>query len=105
VRYQSSSYYHVLVILYPPVTNVPIPLTYFINTNPQRTIAVEGSLQVSYNYQLKYKILPGVSGGSPMDTTRDNIIQASIGIGTKTQKTKANSGFALSRIDGINFSA
>lgn len=83
VRYQSSSNFDQLGITYPTATNYPIPLVDFVNRTPQRTVALGGGSQLSYNYFIKNKIIIGFLAGFQVDTNGDNITNLSLTIGKR----------------------
>lgn len=83
VRYQSSSYYDIAVILFPPGTNLPVPVSYYINNTPQRTFAIGGSTQLAYYYTFPTKFTVGSNAGFQMDTRGDIITNLSLSIGKR----------------------
>jgi hypothetical protein len=84
LRYQTSSYYDGVSILYPAAgTGVPFPVIYFTNISPQRTFTVGGNAEIFYNYSITPKILIGVLAGLQTDTNGDTITQLSLSIGRR----------------------
>lgn len=83
IRYQSSSYYDDVTVLYPIATGLPVPVNIFKNTTPQKTFAFGGSGQILYNYSLKNNITAGILAGIQTDTNGDAITQLSFIIGKK----------------------
>lgn len=83
LRYQSSSYFDELQIIYPVGTGLPMPVNSFINRTPQKTYAVGGSLQLLYNYTFNNTINIGFLGGFQADTNGDNISQLSLTLGKR----------------------
>ena len=83
LRYQSSSYYDGVQVLYPPLTGLPIPVNVFDNTTPQNTYAVGGSIQLLYNYTLKNDLTIGPLVGFQIDTNGDALSQISLTIGKR----------------------
>jgi len=81
VRYQSTSYFDNAVIIYPTITNLPIPVIVIRNRTPQKTIAIGVIPELSYNYFLNDKINIGLAGSYQFDSNGDNIAQLSLGIG------------------------
>ena len=81
LRYQSSSYWDVVTVLYPPLTGLPYPVVVFENSTPQRTFAVGGTTQIKYSYTIKQKISLGILAGFQFDTNGDNISHLSLTIG------------------------
>jgi hypothetical protein len=49
IRYQSSSASDAINVLYPILTNLPIPVIYFQNETRQRTIAIGAYPKIEYN--------------------------------------------------------
>lgn len=83
LRYQSSSYWDEVAVLYPPLTNLPYPVVVFRNTTPQRTFAIGGTTQLKYSYTTKHKISLGILAGFQFDTNGDNISHLSLTIGKR----------------------
>jgi hypothetical protein len=82
VKYQTSSL-DGYAVTYPLVTNYPEPVVTFYNPNPQRTVALGGSVQILYNYTIRNKISVGVLAGGQTDTEGDLITQLSVMVGRK----------------------
>lgn len=83
IRYQSSSYYDDVTVLYPAGSGLPIPVVIFQNKTPQRTLVLGGSIQLLYNYTLKHNISLGLLAGIQTDTRGDTISQLCAAIGKK----------------------
>ncbi|MEO6547944.1 MAG: hypothetical protein ABIN94_08080 [Ferruginibacter sp.] len=83
LRYQSSSYFDELQIIYPIATGLPMPVNYFVNKTPQRTYAVGASCQLLYNYTFENRISIGFLGGFQIDSNGDNISQLSFTLGKR----------------------
>lgn len=83
LRYQSSSYWDVVNVLYQPITGLPYPVVVFENTTPQKTVAIGGSTQIGYSYTINKKLSIGVLGGFQFDTQGDNISNLSVTIGRR----------------------
>lgn len=83
LRYQSSSYYNEVSVLYPLATGLAIPVNYFVNTTPQRTFAFGGSSELLYSYTFKKEISLGVLAGLQTDTNGDTITQTALTIGKR----------------------
>ncbi|MBY0476143.1 MAG: hypothetical protein K2Q24_00710 [Chitinophagaceae bacterium] len=81
LRYQSSSYYDNVIILYEPITSLPFPVIIFNNRTPQKTLAIGLSPQIAYNFIISNKIVIGLSGSFQFDTNGDNISSLSFTIG------------------------
>jgi hypothetical protein len=62
VRYQSSSYYDQVQVLYPGITGLPYPVLLIKNSSPQKTLSVGLMPELSYNYSLSKKINIGLAG-------------------------------------------
>ncbi|MBM3922000.1 MAG: hypothetical protein FJ340_02200 [Sphingomonadales bacterium] len=83
IRYQSSSYWDIVNILYEPITGLPYPVIVFENTSPQKTLALGGSSQLSYSYTLKNRICLGILASFQFDTQGDTISQLLFTIGKR----------------------
>lgn len=83
LRYQSSSYWDAVTVLYPPLTGLPYPVVVFENSLPQRTFAIGGTTQIKYSYTTKRKISFGMLAGFQFDTNGDNISHISLTIGKR----------------------
>jgi hypothetical protein len=83
VRYQSSSASDAITVIYPIATNLPIPVFYFENETPVRTVAVGAYPKIEYNYTLKKKIIIGIIAGFQFDTNGDNIMNLSLTLGKR----------------------
>lgn len=83
IRYQSSSYWDVVNVLYEPITGLPYPVVFFENTSPQTTLALGGSSQLSYSYTLKNRISLGILASFQFDTQGDNVSQLLFTVGKR----------------------
>lgn len=83
IRYQTSSYFDELSVYYQLYPNQPVPLITLVNTNPQRTLAIGGILQLYYNYDISSKIYIGTSTCLQTDSNGDTITQLSAGCGMR----------------------
>jgi len=83
VRYESSSYYDRVQLLYPGITGLPYPVILIKNTSPQKTLSLGIMPELSYNYSLSKKINIGLVGAYQFDTNGDNIYQLSLSIGRR----------------------
>ncbi|MBY0476625.1 MAG: hypothetical protein K2Q24_03200 [Chitinophagaceae bacterium] len=83
LRYQSSSASDAITVIYPIVTNLPIPVFYFENETPVRTVAVGAYPKIEYSYTLKKKITIGMIAGFQFDTNGDNIMNLSLTLGKR----------------------
>jgi len=83
LRYQSSSYYDELNVLFPLLTGLPFPVTATINNSPQKTYSLGGLAQLYYNHAINDKVYIGVSIGLQTDTNGDTIKQAGLACGMK----------------------
>lgn len=83
LRYQSSSVYDGIAILYPAGTGFPVPVIVFNNTSPQRTFSIGASTQLSYNYNINNKIAVGFLAGFQIDSNGDVIRQTCISAGRR----------------------
>jgi hypothetical protein len=80
LRYQSSSYYSDVTILYPAGSGLPVPVIVFNNTTPQKTFSIGASAQLFYNYTISDKIALGLLAGFQTDTNGDVIRQLSLSV-------------------------
>jgi hypothetical protein len=83
VRYQTSSYYDELTVLYPGITGLTIPVTTIINKSPQKTLSLGGIGQIYYNYNIDTKMFIGLSAALQIDTNGDLINQLVASYGWK----------------------
>ncbi len=83
LRYQSSSYFDEINILYPAATGLPMPVITIINKSPQKTISVGGIGQVYYNYTMKNNLFVGLSAAMQIDTNGDLKNQLTLCCGLK----------------------
>lgn len=83
VRYQSTSYYDDVKIIYPIVTGLPIPVISFINNTPARTFAIGGSTRLGYNYTTDKNLLFGILGEFQMDSNGDVLSQLGLIVGKR----------------------
>ena len=80
LRYQSSSYYDVITVFYPPSTGLLVPVIVLENTTPQRTFAVGAIGEVFYGYQISPKLMLGASAGLQIDSNGDTMRQLGISV-------------------------
>jgi hypothetical protein len=84
LRYQSSSYFDNLLIVFDPErTGIPYPATYIINTTPQRTYSVGVAPEIFYNHSVSRSIFAGISAGLQADTNGDILTNISLSIGKR----------------------
>lgn len=83
LRYQSTSYWDVLAVFPPAGTGLPFPVVSFINTSPQRTFAIGGSIQIGYNYTINNKYSIGVYGCFQFDSNEDVLRNALFTLGRR----------------------
>ena len=83
VRYESSSYYDRVQLLYPGITGLPYPVILIKNTSSQKTLSLGIMPELLYNYSLSKKINIGLVGAYQFDTNGDNIYQLSLSIGRR----------------------
>ena len=75
IRYQSSSYYDIITVYYPIITGLPVPVTVIENSNPARTFAVGGMMQLGYGYSYSKNSRLEIFGAFQADTNGDNLSQ------------------------------
>lgn len=83
VRYQASSIPDQETILFPAITDFPVPVKISTFTGPMETIAVGAQVKIQYNYVLRKNFLLGVVGGLQIDTNADTISHLSLAMGKK----------------------
>ncbi|MGN6438899.1 MAG: hypothetical protein ACTHMM_20315 [Agriterribacter sp.] len=81
LRYQTSSYFDEINILYPAATGLPTPVVTIANKSKQRTVAVGGIGQIFYHYSFTKKIFAGIVAGLQTDTNGDTLTQLAISCG------------------------
>ncbi len=82
-RYQSSSYYDDVTILYPAATGLPFPVNLFNNTSPQKTFAVGGMSEITYKYIFENKMILGIGGNLQIDSNGDFLSGLHLTIGLR----------------------
>lgn len=80
-RYQTSSYYDDVAVLYGALTNIPFPVVVIRNFTPSRTYAVGLNPQISFSHIAGKKYFFGIKGDFQFDTNEDNIASLSLMIG------------------------
>lgn len=71
IRYQSSSYWDILHLIYD--SGYPFPVVSFLNTTPRRTVALGLSTVLGYSYKLANDFSLGVDASFQFDTQEDNL--------------------------------
>lgn len=83
-RYQSSSYFDQLLVVFDPnSTGLPYPAVYIFNTSPQRTYSVGIAPELFYNHSFAKTFFLGASAGFQADTNGDVITNLSLSIGKR----------------------
>lgn len=80
-RYQATSLNDMVDTLFPPITDLPVPVRVIIRTDPARTTAVGGSLRLAYQYNLENSFFVGFIGAFQGDTNGDIISNVSLKFG------------------------
>lgn len=75
VRYQSSSYWEKITVVYPALSNLLLPVTFVEHYSPQRSYALGLCPQIKYNINLKNNYKMGFFTSFQADTQGDNIFQ------------------------------
>ncbi|MBL7760153.1 MAG: hypothetical protein JNK08_05595 [Sediminibacterium sp.] len=83
LRYQSSSYFDEINVLYPAATGLPTPVIAIINKSPQKTFSLGGIGQLYYNYTIKNNVFIGLSAAIQIDTNGDLINQLAVSCGLR----------------------
>ena len=82
-RYQSTSYWDWVEVIYPPVSGLPIPVAHFINTLPHRSLSIGGKGQFFYNFTMNRGFLISLSGTFQGDSNGDIFADFGIGFGKR----------------------
>lgn len=82
-RYQSSSLYDVLTVLYEPATGLPFPVIVIQHKEAQKKFSPGLNLQLAYRYYFSRKYSIGIAGSFQFDTNGDNIMNGGLGIGRR----------------------
>lgn len=88
LRYQTSSYYDTLTILFEPLTGFPIPLAYLAHIDNQRTVSLGGIGVFQYQYHFTSGDHIGLRGSIQTDTNGDVISMASLVFGYRLRHEK-----------------
>jgi hypothetical protein len=83
LRYQSSSYFDQLSIVFDPQRIGPYPATFILNTSPQRTYSVGAGPEAFYRQTIFKSIFAGLSAGFQVDTNGDVLTNISISVGKR----------------------
>lgn len=83
LRYQSSSYFDEIIVLYPAATGLQTPVIAIINKTPQKTFSLGGIGQVYYNYTIRRNLFIGLLAELQIDTNGDLINELAISFGVK----------------------
>jgi hypothetical protein len=83
LRYQSSSYFDEINVLYPAATGLQIPVIAIINKSPQKTLSAGVIGQGYYNYTIKKKVFVGLLAELQIDTNGDLLHQLAVSCGIK----------------------
>lgn len=82
-RYQSTSYWDFVEVIYPIATGLDFPVVRFINTSPKRTMSIGGRGSLVYTYSFTSKLIASLSASLQADSNGDLLTATSIGIGRK----------------------
>lgn len=83
LRYQSSSFYDNLSILFDPERIGPYPATFIFNTSPQRTYSAGVGPEAFYQQTIFRSIFAGLSAGFQVDTNGDVLTNMALSIGKR----------------------
>lgn len=84
LRYQTSTVADYREIIFPASgIGFPVPVTYYVHLDPQRTLTVGGIVQVSYRHKLGQRIFSGVVAGFQTDSNGDALPQLCVSVGVK----------------------
>ncbi|GGM88015.1 hypothetical protein GCM10010967_20780 [Dyadobacter beijingensis] len=81
LRYQSSSLYDYLNIIYDPKEIGPYPAMFIANVNPQRTFAAGICPELFFNQRIFKSFTAGISGGFQLDTNGDVLTSFALSVG------------------------
>lgn len=81
LRYQSSSYFDNLQILFPALTNYPNPLWEIRNTTPHRSFAIGGKGSIQYGYAVAKNWTLALHSSLQTDTNGDTFSNYGLGGG------------------------
>ena len=81
IRYQSTSIADSYTVLYPALTNLPIPVLYFDHTSKQNTYAAGGIIKLLYSYDISNKLNVGTHFSFQTDSNDDTISNLAFQIG------------------------
>jgi hypothetical protein len=80
LRYQSTSIPDVSTILFPPLTELPIPVIFFEQNTPSETLAIGLETNIVYNFSVSSSISLNLVGSFQFDTNGDTIRGFGLGI-------------------------
>lgn len=84
LRYQSTSYYDFLAVIWPAAgTGLDFPVIVLKNNSPTRTFSIGGIGAISYNYTFNNLISVGLLGGFQIDSNGDTISELGFTIGKR----------------------
>lgn len=82
-RYQSSSHYDDVTILYPVATGLPVPVIVYNHEEPQNAFSPGFNVQIAYSYFIFKQYSIGLLGKFQLDTNGDNIMGGAISLGKR----------------------
>lgn len=82
-RYQSSSYFDEISIVFDPAKLGPYPATFIVNTSPQRSYSAGVGPEAFYQQTIFKSIFAGLSAGFQVDTNGDVLTNISLSIGKR----------------------
>lgn len=83
LRYQSSSYFDQLAVVFDPQKIGPYPATFILNTSPQRTYSVGVGPEAFYQQTIFRAIFGGLSAGFQVDSNGDVLTNISFSVGKR----------------------
>ncbi len=83
LRYQSSSYFDQLAVIFDPQKIGPYPATFILNTSPQRTYSVGIGPEAFYQRTIFRSIFGGLSAGFQVDSNGDVLTNISLSVGKR----------------------
>jgi hypothetical protein len=82
-RYQSTSYWDLVEVIYPAATGLNFPVARFINTSPKKTMIIGGRGSFSYSYSIKEKFFVSLTASLQADSNEDLLTSTSVGFGKR----------------------
>lgn len=82
-RYQSSTYYDDLNVLFPIITGLPFPVTTVINKTSQETLSIGAIGQLYFSQFISKRHFLGLNANFQLDSKGDTITQLQLTVGIR----------------------